>query len=81
MKPVVEVLSLLATQLDAARVDSAQGTITAQKGAVQRLADPSVYDLVFPFIAFLLVIVLPTATALWVIVKTVQDKRKEPDEV
>ncbi len=78
MSSVHDVLFLLATQ---AGVDPNRGTALAQKGAVQRLAEPTVYDLVFPFIAFLLVIVLPTATALWVIGKTLQDRRKEPDEV
>lgn len=69
-----DVLTLLAT------VDPNQGTAKAQQGAAQRLADPTVYDAVFPAIAFLLVIVLPVATALWVIWKTVTEKAPEPDE-
>ncbi len=51
-----------------------------QAGAVQRLAEPTYYDLVFPFIAFGLVIVLPTSVALWVMYKTVTDKTAEADE-
>jgi hypothetical protein len=78
---MTKALTLLLTLAAQAEVDPTRGTALAQKGAVQRLADPTVYDLIFPFIAFLLVIVLPTATALWVIVKTVQDRRKEADEV
>jgi hypothetical protein len=76
MKPaVVDVLQQLVAQ-----VDPNTGTALAQKGAVQRLAEPTIYDLVFPMIAFVLVIVLPTATALWVIVKTLKEKQKEEDE-
>jgi hypothetical protein len=64
----------------AAQVDSLKGTEGAQKGAVQRLADPTYYDMVFPFIAFGLVILLPTSVALWVIVRTLTEKTREPDE-
>jgi hypothetical protein len=69
----------VATQL-ALQVDPSQGTATAQKGAVQRLAEPTYYDFVFPVIAFCLVILLPTCTALWVIVKTATEKKGEADE-
>ena len=69
----------LVTQI-AMQVDPLQGTATAQKGAIQRLAEPTYYDYVFPLIAFLLVIVLPTSTALWVMFKTVSEKKAEPDE-
>ena len=64
----------------AMQVDPLQGTASAQKGAIQRLAEPTYYDYVFPLIAFLLVIVLPTSTALWVIFKTSTEKKAEPDE-
>lgn len=64
----------------ASQVDPSQGTATAQKGAVQRLADPTYYDVIFPVLAFLLVIVLPTATALWVIWRTWSEKSAEADE-
>ena len=80
MKPVVvDVLARIAAQMGA-QIDPNAGTALAQKGAVQRLAEPTIYDLVFPIIAFLLVILLPTATALWVIVKTLKEKQKEDDE-
>lgn len=65
----------------AMQIDPLQGTATAQKGAIQRLAEPTYYDYVFPLLAFLLVIVLPTTTALWVIFKTATEKKPEPDEV
>jgi len=38
------------------------------------------YDLVFPVIAFILVILLPMATGVWVLVRTLKDQQKEPDE-
>lgn len=69
----------IATQV-ALQVDPSQGTPTAQKGAVQRMADPTYYDLVFPMLAFLLVIALPAATALWVIWRTATEKKAEADE-
>lgn len=76
---VVDVLSFVASQVDPSNV-SQTGTALAQKGAVQRLAEPNLYDMVFPLIAFGLVILLPTCTALWVIVKTIKDKKPEADE-
>jgi hypothetical protein len=69
-----DVLLLLAS------VDPNAGTAKAQQGAAQRLSDPTYYDVIFPAIAFLLVIVLPVTTALWVIVKTATEKTPEPDE-
>ena len=72
---LLDVVSQLALQ-----VDPLQGTASAQKGAIQRLADPTYYDYVFPLIAFVLVILLPTTTALWVIFKTSTEKKAEPDE-
>lgn len=72
---VVDVLAFVASQ-----IDPNAGTALAQKGAVQRLAEPNLYDMVFPVIAFGLVILLPTCTALWVIVKTLRDKKPEADE-
>ena len=64
----------------ALQVDPNLGTKEAQQGAIQRMAEPNYYDLVFPFIAFALVIVLPAATAAWVIFRTVTDKTKEAYE-
>lgn len=69
----------LSTQL-ITQVDPNRGSEVAQRGAVQRLAEPTYYDLVFPFIAFGLVILLPTSVAAWVIYKTITEKTKEPDE-
>lgn len=68
----------VAAQVD--KVDPLQGTASAQKGAVQRIAEPTYYDFIFPVIAFLLVIVLPTATAIWVMYRTASEKKPEPDE-
>jgi hypothetical protein len=64
-----------------ARVDPNLGAPAAQQGAVQRLAEPNVYDLVFPVIAFGLVILLPVGTALWVLSRTLKNNEKEADEV
>jgi hypothetical protein len=66
---VVALATTLLTQ-----VDPNKGTAAAQQGAAQRIAEPTMYDVVFPAIAFLLVVVLPTAMALWVLVKTLKDK-------
>jgi hypothetical protein len=62
------------------QLDPIKGTAAAQHGAMQRLAEPTYYDFVFPVIAFTLVILLPTCTALWVIVRTLTDKKPEEDE-
>ena len=64
----------------ASQVDPNLGTPEAQQGAIQRMSEPSAYDLVFPVVAFALVIVIPAATALWVIFRTATDKSKEADE-
>lgn len=65
----------------ALQVDPNLGTKEAQQGAIQRMAEPTTYDLVFPVIAFAMVILLPAATAAWVIFKTVTEKTKEADEI
>ena len=75
MYALVPLLTAIAMQ-----VDSSQGTAVAQKGAVQRLSEPTYYDFVFPLLAFCLVIVLPASTALWVMWKTITEKKPEPDE-
>jgi putative exporter of polyketide antibiotics len=75
MRTLLDLALTLATQ-----VDPKLGTTEAQQGAVQRMADPQVYDLVFPVIAFVIVIVVPAVAALWVILKTVTEKTKEADE-
>lgn len=75
MRSLVETLVTLAAQ-----VDPNQGTAKAQQGAVQRLSEPTYYDVAFPAIAFVLVIILPVATAFWVIWKTATEKTAEADE-
>jgi ABC-type nickel/cobalt efflux system permease component RcnA len=59
---------------------SNMGTAVARQGAAQRLAEPNPYDVIFPGIAFVLVILVPTAIGLWVIWRTVRDQTKEQDE-
>jgi hypothetical protein len=76
---MINTLVTLATQL-ALQVDPNQGTPQAREGAVQRLAEPTYYDMVFPIIAFVLVILLPSLTACWVIFRTVTEKKAESDE-
>lgn len=69
----------LALQL-ATQLNPSQGTASAQRGAVQRLADPTMYDIIFPVLAFVLVIILPSVTALWVIWRTLTEQKAEADE-
>lgn len=64
----------------AAQIDPNQGTTIARQGAQQRLAEPNLYDVIFPGIAFLLVICLPVVTGAWVIWRTAKDKTREADE-
>jgi cytochrome bd-type quinol oxidase subunit 1 len=56
------------------------GTAAARQGAAQRLAEPNYYDVVFPVIAFVLVIIVPAVVGLWVIQRVVRDPSKEADE-
>ena len=72
---LLEAASYLATQ-----VSSEQGTLRAFQGAQQRISEPHAYDMAFPVMAFLLVIVVPSLVALWVIVKTVTDPSLEEGE-
>jgi hypothetical protein len=79
---VTSALSALSTLVaQVGQIDPNMGAYAAQQGAVQRLQEPNAYDLVFPVIAFGLVIVLPVGTALWVLSRVLKDYRKEPDEV
>lgn len=75
MAPLTHLASLLA------QVDSNLGAPSAQQGAVQRIQDPNLYDIVFPVIAFGLVIVLPVSVAVWVITRTLKDNTREADEI
>lgn len=64
-------LSTLTTQVPA--LDPNRGAPAAYAGARARIAEPHLYDMVFPFIALLLVIVIPSAVALWAAYKTITD--------
>jgi|GEM_PF-1466468 len=66
-------LSHLAAQV-AGKVDASQGTQLASAGAKARVTEPHMYDAIFPVIAFLLVVVLPTSAVLWVMYKTITEK-------
>jgi hypothetical protein len=72
---LVPLLTTLAMQ-----VDPNQGTAKAALGAQQRIAEPSYYDMVFPIIALVLVIVVPSIVAIWVAWKTITDKTLEDGE-
>jgi hypothetical protein len=50
------------------------------KGAAPPEDIVNAYELVFPVIAFILVIMLPVATGMWVLVRTVKNTEKEADE-
>ena len=73
---MTELLTTLGLFLTA-QVDPNQGTAQAARGAVERLTEPHIYDIISPVVAFLLVIVVPTGVAIWVIVKTLTDKATE----
>jgi hypothetical protein len=83
-KPRLAGISVASSGTDSRFSDSseinASCTSEAQRGAIQRMSEPSTYDVVFPVVAFLLVIVAPAVTALWVIFRTATDKTKEADE-
>lgn len=55
-------------------VTAEQGTAKASLGAVERLSEPDFLDIISPFFAFSIVIVLPSVIALWVIYKTITQK-------
>jgi len=42
--------------------------------SMERVLNPSLWDATFPVIAFVLVIVVPCAVALWAIVKTIRER-------
>ncbi len=60
-----------------AQVDPNQGTAVSTRGAAMRILEPTLYDAVFPVIAFMLVIVVPTFVALMVIVRIVMQTRHD----
>lgn len=55
-------------------LDANSGTLAAQSGAMERLLDPSFFDVASPIVAFLLVILLPTCVGLWVIFRALKDR-------
>ncbi len=54
-------------------VDPNQGAPAAYAGAQARIAEPHLYDMVFPVLALGLVIIIPSVVALWVAWKTITD--------
>jgi hypothetical protein len=75
---IIQLHQLTAAQMG--KLDPNTGTLAAYENAKARLQDPTMYDAIFPVIAFFLVIILPTCIAFWVIFKTVTEKDKEADE-
>lgn len=61
-------------------IDPNQGAPAAYAGAQARIAEPHMYDVVFPVIAALLVIVVPILVALWAVWKTITDNSLEDGE-
>ena len=55
-------------------VTAEQGTAKASLGAIERLSEPDFIDIISPFFAFTIVIVMPSIIALWVIFKTLTQK-------
>lgn len=61
-------------------IDPNQGAPAAYAGAQARIAEPHMYDVVFPVIAAALVIVVPILVAVWVAWKTITDNSLEDGE-
>lgn len=61
-------------------IDPNQGAPAAYAGAKARIAEPHMYDVVFPVIAAGLVIVIPILVAVWVAWKTITDTALEDGE-
>lgn len=57
------------------------GTFEAQYGAMERVLHPHLWDAVFPVIAFVLVIVIPSSIAVWAIVKTLRERDLSDGEI
>lgn len=77
---LIQLQHLMMGQTGANPVDPNMGTAVAFQNAQKRLQDPTIYDAIFPVVAFFLVIVLPALVAFWVIFKTVTETDKAPDE-
>ena len=55
-------------------VTAEQGTAKASLGASERLSETDFLDIISPFFAFTIVIIMPSIIALWVIFKTLTQK-------
>ena len=59
-------------------------SVLLQGGAAKNLfesgLEPSVYDAMFPIFAFIMVIVIPSLVAIWVIYKTLTEKECAENE-
>lgn len=57
------------------------GTLEAQYGSMERILHPHLWDAMFPVIAFVLVIVIPSSIAIWAIAKTLKEKDLSEGEI
>ena len=72
---MIQQFQLLLGQLLAGQtVNPEKGSAKSALGAAERLAEPDFIDIISPFFAFSMVIVMPSLVALWVIYKTLTDK-------
>lgn len=68
---LIHTMQTLAMQAPA--LDPNKGAPAAYAGAQARIAEPHMYDMVFPVIALFLVIIIPSLVASWVAWKTITD--------
>ena len=64
----------------AAGMGTADG-LPAFQGALEHMIEPHWVDLLFPAFAFLMVIIVPSLIAMWVIYKTLREKNSHEDEL
>ncbi len=62
-----------------AEAEAADG-LPAFRGALEHMIEPHWVDLLFPAFAFLMVIIVPSMIAVWVIYKTLREKNGNEDE-
>ncbi len=62
---------------DAGALDS----LPVFQGALEQYASPHWADLLYPAFAFLMVIIVPSLIAVWVIYKTLREKNSHDDEL
>lgn len=53
----------------------------ADAGALEQYVSPHWVDLLYPSFAFLMVIIVPSLIAVWVIYKTLREKNSHDDEL